>query len=957
MRVASRRVVLVGAAAGVVAVIAVLALGSVLLPGFVRRAAVERLQAMVTAPVRIEAVRLNLFTGRARVVDVVIGGADGSPPVLRLPSLDLQVSYRALLRGRIRVNYLAFRDPRLFVERTGPESVNVVQVLKPREGGEPSRVTVEEVRIDGGAVTFVDRTQSPAFERTFTSLQLVTGRLSTLPELRLTPTSFELRVAIGQGALVVAGAAAPFGHPGGVELTARMERLDPGMFRGYVPLRARVDLRGGWVSGEVRYVLAYRGRETTTNALTAHVETGPIRFLAPEGDAPLLEVDGLAGRDIAMDFLGNRMRLGDVVVRTPRVALERAPDGTFNLARLLELADGPAAAPPPAAADAPTETRQSTPPAEPRPAFSLVLGQLRIEQGALAFTDRTLTPAAATALGDIRLALRDVGVGPGARPGRVEGDARIGRGRVRLTGLVDAQTGAGRGRLVARGVPLGSVRGYLDAALPRARVRAGTADAQLDLTLTRRQEGVLALELAGAADGRDLAIALPDAARPVVQARRLGIRLVRLALSPAFSADVDLVRLTGGTLDVVRARDGSLNLARLWGAAAGEEAVEATVPAAGSPPPPAVTFRRVELADTRVRFADTSVSPTFETALTGLAVELARTPGDPRRMAVRARGALAPSASVELTGWVTPLTTPLRAGVDLAVRDYELSALSPYAVRYASHRITRGRVTARTAVEYENGGFTADNRITIQHLQVGEEVDPELREGLGIPLKLAAALLEDSAGEIRLDVPVTGGPDGLRYQLGSVIRTAIRNAVVKTVAAPFRGFGSLLTFGGKIARFQVDPVEFRGGSLEPNDEASERLARVIEFLKSHPKIELQLRGIAVTTEVEPFKRERLRARLFEPAIDADTPLQAAYHEAGGPFTRDPPPAEDMRAFILDRMEITDRDLAELAQDRARTIEDTLVRRGVARERLFVVSGGPEAVADGGIGRVEFQLLY
>src|SRR5262249_21562438 len=153
---------------------------------------------------------------------------------------DLGLSYRALLGGRVRVTDLTFHDPRLFVERTGSESVNVVQVWKPRKAGEPAAVTLGQGGIEGGAITLVDPTPSPACGRPVPSLQLVTGRLSTLPELRLTPTSFELRLAIGQGALVIGGVAAPFGRPGGVELTARMERLDPGVFRGYVPLRARV---------------------------------------------------------------------------------------------------------------------------------------------------------------------------------------------------------------------------------------------------------------------------------------------------------------------------------------------------------------------------------------------------------------------------------------------------------------------------------------------------------------------------------------------------------------------------------------------------------------------------------------------------------------------------------------------------------------------------------------------
>jgi hypothetical protein len=191
-----------------------------------------------------------------------------------------------------------------------------------------------------------------------------------------------------------------------------------------------------------------------------------------------------------------------------------------------------------------------------------------------------------------------------------------------------------------------------------------------------------------------------------------------------------------------------------------------------------------------------------------------------------------------------------------------------------------------------------------------------------------------------------------------VIRTALRNALVKTVAAPFKLFGSLLALGGRIGEVRIDPVEFVGGSLEPNDEASERLARVIEFLKGHPRVKLQLRGVAVTTEAEPLKREQLRARLAEAAGAAgDTPLEAAYHEAGGPLTRTPPPVEEMRRFVLDQMEVTPEDLQALSAGRARTIQETLVRRGVERGRLFVVTGGGDAVADAGLGRVEFTLLH
>jgi uncharacterized protein involved in outer membrane biogenesis len=953
----SRRVWLAAGAVAIAAVLLVLLAAILVLPGVVRRAAVEKLQAQVTAPVRIEKVNLNLFTGRARVTDIVIGGEGGAQPILKIPTLDLGLSYRALLRGVARITYLVFHEPRLFVERTGSDSVNIVQILKPREGGEATPVTIDQVEISGGAVVFVDRTQDPPFERAFSALNLTTGQLSTLPELRFTPTSFELRLQIGQGALVVTGAAAPFGRPSGVELVARMEKLDPGMFRGYLPLKARVDLRGSWVDGEVRYVLAYRGDQPTTNALTARVETGPIRFLPPDGNTPIVSVAGLAGSDIAMDFLANRMRLGDVVFREPSLVLERNPDGTFNLMRLIEAATE--APPTPAPAASATETRQQAPPADAARPFAITLGRGRIEGGAFQFTDRTIARPVTAALHGIRLTLRDLGLGPGAKPGRVEGEAQLDRGTVRLAGTADAQTIAGRLRLDARGVPVEPFRNYFEAVLPGAATRGGSADAGLDLTAVRRADGVLAMDVAGTVEGRNLTLVVPGRAEPIVRAGRLTVQLTRLALTPTVFADVDRVRLTGGVLRVTRDRDGNLDVVRLWTSPAGPpgQASPPAEAASGEAPRRAYAVRRVEIAATRVQFTDAGVSPAFATSLDDLKLDVRQAAGDPERMTLALRAMLDPSAPLELRGWVTPFATSLRMRLEGGVRDYELSRLDPYAVRYVSQHLERGRVTAQTVVTYEGGRFLADNQITVQHIQLGEEVDAEMRQGLGIPLKLAVSLLERPDGEIQLRVPLSGNAEGYRFELGPVIREALRNTLVKAVEAPFRAFGSLLTLGGKIGQIRIDPIEFRPGSLEPNDEASERLAKVIAFLKDRPRLELELRGSATPNELEPLKRERLRTRLKGQAGTDDSPLEAAYHEAGGPYTRTAPPTEEMERYVLDHMEVTEADLGALSEDRARVIQEALIRRGVERGRLFVVRADRGSVVEAGLGRVEFQLLY
>jgi len=90
-----------------------------LLPEIARRVTLSRIENVITVPVTIADVDLNLFTGRARFEKLLIG--DPAHPIARLPELTLRFSSIALLSGRIDVEQLILRNPALSFERIGPE--------------------------------------------------------------------------------------------------------------------------------------------------------------------------------------------------------------------------------------------------------------------------------------------------------------------------------------------------------------------------------------------------------------------------------------------------------------------------------------------------------------------------------------------------------------------------------------------------------------------------------------------------------------------------------------------------------------------------------------------------------------------------------------------------------------------------------------------------------------------
>ncbi|MGH7266971.1 MAG: DUF748 domain-containing protein, partial [Candidatus Rokuibacteriota bacterium] len=368
-----------------------------------------------------------------------------------------------------------------------------------------------------------------------------------------------------------------------------------------------------------------------------------------------------------------------------------------------------------------------------------------------------------------------------------------------------------------------------------------------------------------------------------------------------------------------------------------------------------VVVRRVALERGRVEFTDRTLTPAFRATLADLSGDAS--PGEsPGRLAVRLQGVLGDGAGLALTGWIAPFAGPVRLAVEGALRDYALAALNPYVERYVGHRVERGRGSLAVDFAYEAGRYRAETRLTLRQVRLGEPIGDEFQERVGIPLGLAVSLLEDRSGTIDLRVPISRDAEGQDLDLQPVIWQAVRQAVVKTVAAPFRLFGSILTAGGKIGELRIEPIGFRPGSLEPDDAATRRLAELVEFLRDKPRLSLELSGTASREEVEALKRGRLRRRLADAPATVEGPLVTAYHEAGGSAFRDPPPHAEMEAYVLERMEITDADLRQLAENRARVIQEALVRRGVDAGQLFVASPGTGAITGGAGGRVEVDIL-
>lgn len=462
----------------------------------------------------------------------------------------------------------------------------------------------------------------------------------------------------------------------------------------------------------------------------------------------------------------------------------------------------------------------------------------------------------------------------------------------------------------------------------------------------------------GSVELRNLTLWFPDEREPLFSTERLSIEIPRINLPSTLRADIEQVQLVGATLRLKRERGGKFALQHLWSP---PEQRRPQAPHTGVPPSPqgalsALVIRRLDVVKGRIEFVDETVSPTFTGEISQLTGEVRYEPEQTDRTSLTFRGTLARSVPLELRGWFTISERPLRLSLEATLRDYELSRVNTYAEKYVRYEVRRGRVTVEGTYSYDAGQLDAESEVALRHVELGEQLGDEFQERVGVPLKLALALLEDADGEVRLNMPVSGNVNNPEFSIGSAAWKSVQAAVLKALTAPFKLLGTILTLGGKIGEVRIDPVTFVPGAVEPDSASKDRLAKLVDFLKSKPKVKLELRGLANRQEVEALTRRQLRERI-EAAKDrtyADG-LRRLFQAATGEEN----PAVStamMESYLVQRTVVTDEDLHKLAEDREGAIEQAMVRGGIDAGRLFVVSEERGDVIDTPPGRVEFEIL-
>jgi hypothetical protein len=323
---------------------------------------------------------------------------------------------------------------------------------------------------------------------------------------------------------------------------------------------------------------------------------------------------------------------------------------------------------------------------------------------------------------------------------------------------------------------------------------------------------------------------------------------------------------------------------------------------------PKVSIGSLVFSNANVHFVDRSVRPNVNVTLGQLNGTVSGLSSDgPEPAAVDLRGALDKTARVRINGSVNPWNQEQPTEMKIAIQEMDLRPEDPYSRKYLGYQLQQGDLSLDTRFHLAEQKLTSQNRITLDHLVLGEKV--ESPEATKLPIRLAIAILKDRTGRIELEVPVDGSLEDPDFHLGDVISSAMGNVFNRIATSPFLALSSL--FGGKGEAYSF--LEFEPGSTKLLPPSLQKLGALVNVLSERPELRLAIEGGAdPETDGEALRRGKRRN-------------QGRLQEREGKVTP---------------VDMTTAELHTLAFERARNVQAYLLQIGkVQEERMSITNTG------------------
>ncbi|MGL1862723.1 MAG: DUF748 domain-containing protein [Pseudodesulfovibrio sp.] len=827
----------------------------------------------------------------------------------------------------------------------------------------PLLLDIRSIEVKAGALEWHDKYIPGGFKKTYPHFTFKGTEVSTHGKR---PSKFD--ISIGNESIVtLSGIASMKPIMGKATLTGKgfnFPAYDP-YFKKHLPMivdsgvagfSAEIDFQK---EGEVISLAIKQGAITIDN----------LAMRKPDAKEPSIQIAKFAITETALDLKGQTIEVGDITITAPSIKLVKEKSGQLDLVRVFAKED--------------KETVKEV----ERDATTWVatINAVHMVEGAAAFKDLALKHPANLSIEGLKVELGNITTRDNATTTYEISTRWGGKGSIALKGEAMLAPLSGKGRLKITGMGLRPFDGHMGEHTELL-FASGTASADLKYTFkggpkpTFTVTGNTALHKVRLKDNRG------DGEFAGIDAFKLAG--IRFANEP-YRLSIADIHLGGPSVAIDFDENGHLNLRRAFRIpepppvsekaeeAAARKALEEgkaeqskqTAKAEPEAPKPekkktffeTIDIGKISMKDGRISFRDATVHPVYYTKIHDMKlglIEIKQTPDARPKIDFSAKIGPTP---MSVTGVFNPAITPIYSDLAIAVNGMELVPLSPYTVQYLAYPVEKGRLYADVKFKTENWVLDANNKFFVEQLVLGPK--DKRPDAPSVPVKFGLALLQDSNGDMELNLPIKGRLDNPDFRIGGIVFKAIASLFIKALASPFTLIGSL--FGG--GEPDMDFVLFEPGRHKLDAAGLKKMEGTIKALKEREKLKLEVDGVIdpmadTSGLVEVIFDDKLKQQKYDSLSRtkrADTSVEAmviapeeyedflfeAYadepdEEGIKPttlFMTDRQPIEFMEKFLLDRIVVTEEDLNELAMRRASSVKDHIVSREASlTERVFLL---------------------
>lgn len=1018
-------------------------LGFLILPGVGLRIANQQLALYSTVPARLERIEFNPFSLELTLWGLHLG-ADGQEQV-RFRRLYANLELDSLWKRRLHLADVELDAPHtelLFAEN-GTLNLSKLFKLPPsepapaqEEPSDPFPLRIDRIRLAEGSLHFLDRRPSEPVEFVFDPMGFELHNLSTLPEdgaeMTLVATGPHGGKLDWKGDLSIV----PFTSKGSFTLdSVPLKAWWP-----YVRDNAPLNLNNGVLSVASDYHLDL-SKGTQLLLDKAALKLRDLDLSSPEGK-PLAKLATLDVAETTLDLVKQEVVVGQIRSQGLEAWAAREKDGQLDWQKLFanfkpyrrpeeptpqaqaapepapateaaaaagkeqkastdqpqaqpgapartaqtEPAKPAAASQPetkpeakPAEADKPAQTAEQTTPSEPQKPWHVVLRDTQLRGYKAHLADRAPGKPVALEVGPLDLDLQNLDSGL-TSPLQLKLKTGLGpRGQIEASGQVTPNPVSAKLKVSTRDIDLRVAQAYIDPFI-RLELRSGLLSSDLDVDLKGTEP--LAFSVTGSAQVTQLHTLDTLKSRDFVKWTKL--TLDGLAYRHGDSLVIQTVSLEEPYARFIINEDRSTNVSELI--IAQPESASSTASkgsASGSNSKPlGIRIGGVKINNGSANFADLTLRPDFATAIQQLAGEIGTIDNrNPAPASVDVKGKVDKYAPVTIKGSLNPFSPLEKLDIATSFKRVELTTLTPYSGKFAGYRIRKGRLNLDLHYQITQGKLKADNKVLVEHLQLGEKVDSP--DAVDLPVKLAIALLKDANGNIDIQLPVEGDLNNPQFSVMPIVWQTLRNLVVRAVQAPFNFIAGLASGGGGP---DLSNVAFAPGSSELDASAQGNLDKLAEALKQRPALKLEVEGVAAASSDGPLLADKRLQQEYQKnyysmlqrrgdkvpsdASQLEVPedlqpvlLEGVYRAR----LKKQPPAEwqqlskdersaKMRQAVLDSWSDSQLLLRKLGQERATQIKDYLVAKGgLGDDRIYLIDVSFGEAENGGSVATQLHL--